>query len=485
MLKDKIMIIIPLVVYLGIILFIAYSYSKKKKNSKDFIKEYYIGNRSLNGFVLAMTILSTYISASSFISGPAIVHKYGLSWILLACIQIPVIYLTLGVLGKKLAIIGRRINAVTVIDILKYRYKSKKLVFLVSIITLIFLIASTVAQFIGGARLLETILGIDYKIALTIFTVFVVCYTTLGGFKTVSITDTIQSIVMMIAIVVIFLVIYFKIGSMSEITKKVVEVNPNLITPNSGGEITKPFIMSFWLLVGITLLGIPSTTVRCMSFKDTKSMHKAMVYGSFVIGFILIGMHMIGYMSIALYPDLELGDKLIPYIAVNNLSKILVGVFIGGPLAAIMSSVDSILIVVSSTLIKDIYIGYIDKDISQEKVKKVSFITTLFIGVFVYILSINPISLIVWINLFALAGQELIYSLPILLGLFYRRANSFGVILMMISGIITFFALTIFKISIFGLNNLVPALTISIIFFAIFNRFGESIDKETEKIFFE
>lgn len=482
--KDKILIIIPLIIYLSLILTIAYIFNKKKQNSKDFIKEYYIGNRSLSGFVLAMTILSTYIGASSFISGPAMAHKHGLAWVLLACIQIPVIYLTLGVLGKKLSVIGRRINAVTVIDILKYRYKSKKLVFLVSIITILFLIVSTVAQFIGGARLLETILGIDYKIALTIFTVFVVCYTTLGGFKTVSITDTIQSVVMMVAIVVIFLVIYFKFGSMSEITRRVMEVDVKYVTPNAGGEISKPFIMSFWLLVGITLLGIPSTTVRCMSFKDTKSMHKAMIYGSFVIGFILIGMHMIGYMAIALYPTKELGDNLIPYIAVNNLSKVLVGIFIGGPLAAIMSSVDSVLIIISSTLIKDIYIGYINKNVSQEKVKKVSFFATLFVGIFVYILSINPISLIVWINIFALGGQELIYSLPILLGLFYKKANSFGVISMMLSGIITFLVLKTFEISIYGLNELIPSLIVSIIFFVIFNRFGKEIDEDVEKVFF-
>ncbi|SQA14855.1 Pantothenate permease [Streptobacillus moniliformis] len=115
-----------------------------------------------------MTVVSTYIGASSFLGGPSIAYKLGLGWVLLACIQIPLIFFTLGVLGKKIAIISRKIKAVTLIDILRKRYNNEFLIVLLSVLMLIFLFASIIAQFIGGARLIESIIDIDYKIALTI-----------------------------------------------------------------------------------------------------------------------------------------------------------------------------------------------------------------------------------------------------------------------------------------------------------------------------
>ena len=59
---------------------------------------------------------------------------------------------------------------------------------------------------------------------------------------------------------------------------KIKEIDPNLLKPDSGGDIAKPFIMSFWILVGIGILGLPATTIRCMAFKDAKAMHNAIIF---------------------------------------------------------------------------------------------------------------------------------------------------------------------------------------------------------------
>jgi sodium/pantothenate symporter len=61
-----------------------------------FLNEYFLGSRSMGGFVLAMTLTATYISASSFIGGPGAAYKYGLGWVLLAMIQLPAVWLSLG-----------------------------------------------------------------------------------------------------------------------------------------------------------------------------------------------------------------------------------------------------------------------------------------------------------------------------------------------------------------------------------------------------
>lgn len=69
-------IILPLIIYLAFV-FGAAIYAYVKRQRGDFLTEYYVGNRSMTGFVLAMTTASTYASASSFIGGPGAAYKYG------------------------------------------------------------------------------------------------------------------------------------------------------------------------------------------------------------------------------------------------------------------------------------------------------------------------------------------------------------------------------------------------------------------------
>lgn len=483
--KLNIKLTLPILIYLLITILIAMYISKKDKIKDGFINNYFLANRSLGSFVLAMTLVSTYIGASSFIGGPAIAYNVGLSWVLLACIQIPVVFLILGVLGKKLGYLSRKINAVTVMDILKARYKNKKLILLLSILMLIFLLASIIAQFIGGARIFESILNIPYFYSLLIFSLMVVFYTSIGGFKAVTFTDALQGLIMTLATSILFIVILIKAGGMYNIMQNIKEINPNLLTPTSGGNISIPYLMSFWVLVGVALLGLPATTVRCMAYKDSKSLHKAMLIGTFFVGFLILSMHLVGFMGRSLIPNIEIADKLIPTLALTNLNPILAGVFIGGPLAAIMSSVDSLLILVASTIIKDIYVSYIDKKSSEKKLKKLTLFISIMIGFIVFLLSIKPLSLIVYVNLFALSGQEVLFFLPVCLGLFWKKANDKGAIFSIISGFILFIYLEISKKNVLGLHNIVPCLFVSIIVFIIVSLLTyKEIDKEIEKIFF-
>ena len=143
--------IIILSVFLGYLLFnvvVSFVYSRKAEKSLNTSEEkkYFIGGRNMNGIVLAMTIMATYTSASSFISGPGaagLTYGYAQAWI--AAIQVPVTFLVLGVLGNKLALVSRRTGAVTVVGYFKARYKSSALV----IITSVGLIAFFIAQMIS------------------------------------------------------------------------------------------------------------------------------------------------------------------------------------------------------------------------------------------------------------------------------------------------------------------------------------------------
>ncbi len=482
----NIMILVPMIIYLALMLVIAFYTGRKSTSAKGgFIEEYFIGSRSMGGFVLAMTLIATYSSASSFVGGPGVAFTRGLGWVFLAMIQVPTAFLTLGVLGKKFAIISRKIKAVTVTDFLRARYKSDTVVILSSIAILAFFAATMVAQFIGGARLFQAVTGYSYIMGLVIFGIVVVIYTTVGGFRAVALTDAIQGVVMILATIFLLFAVIKAGGGAANAIDTISQVNPGAMEPTAGGTITKPYILSFWVLVGFGVLGLPQTTIRGMGFKDSKSMHNAMIIGTFVVGFLMLGMHLVGVFGQAvLTQGVESGDMVIPTLTVTVLHPILAGIFIAGPLAAIMSTVDSMLILASAAIIKDLYMHYSKSEMTEKKLTNLSFITTAILGIVVFVFAINPPSLIVWINLFAFGGLEAAFLCPTIFGLYWKRANATGAILSFIGGVGSFFYYTISGVKYIGMHQIVPTIAIAIVLFVIGSYIGKKPDKETLILFY-
>ncbi|HCJ91011.1 MAG TPA: sodium/panthothenate symporter, partial [Acidaminococcaceae bacterium] len=119
----------PVFLFLLILLYISYRVQRtsEEARSKDFAKDYFIGGRALGGFVLAMTTVATYSSVSTFVGGPGVAWQIGYGWLYMAIVQVVVVFLVMGVFGKKISLVARDIDAVTVIDILRARYKSDSL----------------------------------------------------------------------------------------------------------------------------------------------------------------------------------------------------------------------------------------------------------------------------------------------------------------------------------------------------------------------
>ena len=106
-------LVVYLVVNAGLGMFV--SKRQEKQSSMNFEKKYFIGSRGMSGFVLAMTTVATYTSVSSFVSGPGAAGlTYGFSQAWVSGVQIGAAFLTLGVLGKKFAIVSRKTGAVTI-----------------------------------------------------------------------------------------------------------------------------------------------------------------------------------------------------------------------------------------------------------------------------------------------------------------------------------------------------------------------------------
>ena len=484
-------LILPLVCYFLLVLGIAVWGSRQSKTSSDaksFMEEYFIGGRSMGGLVLAMSIITAYTSASSFIGGPGIAYNTGLSWILLSMIQVPTAFLTLGVLGKRFAIISRRTNAVTITDFLRARYGSDTVVILSSAALLVFFMASMLAQFIGGARLFESITGYSYETGLIIFGITVILYTTIGGFRAVVLTDLIQGFMMLVASSAVLLAVTKAGGGVANIIQTLYKTDPSLLTPyGAGNAIPLPFMLSFWVLVGFGILGLPQTTQKCLGFKDSKSLHNAMIIGTLAIGFPMLAMHLAGVMGRAVMPGIKICDLVISTLTIKLMPPFWAGIFIAGPLAAIMSTIDSMLIMCSAAVVKDLYFHYAAKTdgscVTPAKLKKMSFTVTAVTGLIVFISAMRPPALLVWINLFAFGGLEAVFFCPILFGLYWRKANAAGAVCSMLAGCAAFFFFTITKVSVCGTTAIVPSLSVSVIAFVLGSLFAKAEDETLLKNF--
>ena len=477
--KTEILIILTAYLLINLYLGIRASRKSAEENAgKGFLSNYFVGSRSMGGVVLAMTLVATYTSASSFLGGPGLASSFGMSWSWVAGVQIGAAFLTLGVLGKKFALISRRTNAVTINDYLRARYDSPAVVIVCGIAMVIFFTTQMIAQFIGGATLMQSVTGLPYWAGLLLFGAVVIIYTAVGGFKAVVTTDTIQGIVMTCGTFLLLFFIIREAGGMENIISSLDAGNPGwdlMGKGEYGAEIAalRPgALISFWVLVGVAVLGLPQTAVRCMGFKDTESMHRAMIYGTVVIGILMIGMHLAGTFAYPLLPEegLESTDQVIPYVVLKYMPAWAGGLFLAAPLAAVMSTIDSLLILASATIIKDLYIHYIKKvpfgesetdsayEDAYKKVPRYSLALTAGIGIIACLLALNPPDIIVWINLFAFGGLEATFFWPIIGGLYWKKGNKEACLASTIIGLAVFIFFNRVKILPLGVHEIIAGL---------------------------
>jgi sodium/pantothenate symporter len=461
-------VIIPLLLFLIIIFFIGFWASKSLRNSESFLQDYFLGGRQLGGFILAMTMTATYGSASSFIGGPGAAYTQGLGWVLLSMAQLATGYFVLMVLGKKFAIVSRKYNAITLVDFLKERYQCKWVVLLSAFSIIVFLFSAMAAQWVGGARLIESITGLSYTSALFIFAASVLVYVIIGGFRAVALTDAVQGVVMFVGTLVLLIATIIAGGGIPNIIADLTAENPNLITPYGfDGGLTPLYVSTFWILVGVGVVGLPQIAVRAMSYKNAKAMHRALIVGTIVVGFIMLGMHLIGVFARPILPGIEVGDTVMPLLAVKTLPAWLAGLVLAAPMAAIMSTVDSLLLLVSSAVVKDVYLNYIKPDATNNSVKKISLTVTTVIGVLVFLMALSPPDLIIWLNLFAFGGLEAAFIWPVVLGLYWQTGNKYGAVSSMVVGVGSYILFHSFYPNAFGMHTVTLPIFLSLVAYVI------------------
>lgn len=470
----KLDVLIPIILYLLATFLVGGYYHKYLQNKKaGFKEEFFIGGRSLGPLVLAFTMMASAASAGTFIGATGLGYQVGFSWILIIFTQVGMGVYILGILGKKFAIIARRINAVTLTDFLRERYESHAVVIASSLGIIIFIGAYMVAQFVGGARILEAVTGLPYHWGLIIFGASVVIYTTYGGFRAVAMTDAIQGILMIIGGVVLWVIIMVKTDGFGSLISQLAIEHPDLVTLPGGNGTTPAMLFSYFLLFGIAVVGLPHASVRGMTFKDAKTMHRGIIYACIIMALFSVGFAALGPLIRVLNPGVEVADLALPLLILELVPGWVAGLILAAPIAAIMSTVDSMLLVTSSSVVKDIYLNYINPNASDKKVSKLSFFTTIIIGTAVVLISLTPPDLIQHIVVFAIGGLEATFFAVIVFGLYWKRANKWGAISSMAVGFISYVIGAQWFDSPFGMHEIAIALFLNVLFMVMISYLTE------------
>ena len=458
-------IIVPIFIYL-IATFVvgAYFHRYLKERQGSFQESFFVGDRSLGPVVLVLTMLASSVSAGTFVGAPGLAYEVGFGWVLAVMGQITAGVCMLGILGKKFAIIARKIEAVTMTDLFFARYRSAAVVIGTALGIVIFIGAYMVAQFAGGARIVQSVTGLPYQAGILIFGIVVMGYTAYGGFRAVAVTDAIQGIAMILGGILLWIGFMARTDGLSSVVGQLSTQHPELLTIPGPGNITPTVLFSYFLLFGIAAIGLPHAANRGMTYKDSKTMHQAVMMSAIVMLLFTFFFATLGPAMRVIYPNVGSPDIVLPRFIADTFPGWLAGIVLAAPLSAIMSTVSSMLLVASGAVVKDVYLNYINPDASERAVSTLSYVATLAIGAIVIIISLTPPDYIQFVVVFALGGLQSMFVAPTVFGLFWKRATKWGGIASMYVGLISYLVLEIFFPDLFGdVTNLVPALVLSIV----------------------
>lgn len=430
-------VIIAFVLYSLVLLLIAdFSRRRMAKSRLDqYVSEFYTGGRGMGSWVVAFMVAAGLCSAGTFLGSPGLAYSVGLVFPFVVMAQSFMNFVVLGQVGKKIGIIARRVDAQSYLDILTERYNHSNFVRWFGALAIwIFYTSNIVAQLSGGARLIQVMTGFPYVWALLAFGLVVLVYTVLGGIRGVSTAIFFQGLVMTVCILILFGVLLGKISPMENAYRKIIEINPKLVSP---WVWTPAYSFSMFVSLGLVTIGQPHGAMACLTYKDTKAMHNAMIIGAAVVAVWSAMIVWAGNLAHAVVPKLSVPDYVIPYTAVNLMPGWVAGLVLAGVAAAIQSTIAAVVLVISSALVRDMYLT-LRPTKDPKTIRLVTLGATAIAALVPVLIAIKPPAALQWFILFAIGGLTSSFFWPMLLGLYWWRTNEYGAIAGMVGGMTTF-----------------------------------------------
>jgi sodium/proline symporter len=390
------------------------------------IEDYLLGGRGMGSWVTALSAQASDMSGWLLMGLPGAVYLGGMSqaWIAIGLFIGTV--LNWKFVSARLRVYTKKTEAMTLASFFEERFKDPTglLRIIAAVITLIFFTIYSSSGLVAAGKLFESMFSIDYTIAVLIGAFVIVLYTFLGGFMAVCWTDFFQGLLMFFAIIIVPALAYNYVGGSNAVENamKAKDISMNLIPQDGSFSIMATISTMAW---GLGYFGQPHILARFMGIKSIKKIPNAMKIAIIWVFISLIGAVIVGLISIPMFEGLTGGDqeKVFIYMISELFNPWIGGILLAAILSAIMSTIDSQLLVSSSTLTEDFYKKVIKKDASEEELVHIGRICVLVIAVVALLLALNPENTVLGLVAYAWGGFGAAFGPVVLFSLFSRKTS--------------------------------------------------------------
>lgn len=497
--NSTIQIAVAMCIYMAVIIVIGVVYAKRANKNSD---NYFLGGRTLGPWVAAMSAEASDMSGWLLMGLPGVAYWYGIPEAAWTAIGLAVgTYLNWLIVSKRLRRYSVKAgDAITLPEFFSNRFKEKSraIMLIASLFIFVFFTVYAASCLVTCGKLFSTLFGLPYVSMMVAGAVFVLIYTFLGGFMAESVSDFMQGVVMVVALVAVLSLGIAAAGGFSNVlenannipgfmslfcgatpvTEEVGGVATQVIkdgAPLWGGAGNYGFLTIVSTLAwGLGYFGIPQVLLRFMAIRKEEELKNSRRIAIIWCVISLLAAVLIGVIGRVLYPTEYLtaggAENIFITMSTKLLPPLLAGFAMAGILAATISSSDSYLLIAASAVSKDIYKGVIKKDASDKQVMNLSRLALLVITLVAIIIALDQNSVIFSLVSFAWAGFGATFGPLVLFSLFWKRTNRAGALAGIISGGVSVFVwkLVISKLGgVFAIYELLPAFIISSIFIVV------------------
>lgn len=476
MTSTNLLMLFAIIAYLAVVVGMGVVLARKNRTTEDF----YLGGRKLGPYVTAMSAEASDMSSWLLMGLPGVAYVTGLADAAWTAIGLAIgTYINWLVVARRLRRYTHLCGNSTTLPLFfsnRYRDEKKILSVLAAVLIIIFFVPYTASGFAACGKLFSSLFGWDYVPAMVVSAVVIVAYTTLGGFLAASTSDFLQSIIMTIAIVVVFGFGISNVGSFGAVIDNaksmagyfsLVQIHdPVTGTAAPYGALTIASMLAW----GLGYFGMPHVLLRFMAIEDAEKLKLSRRVASVWVVISMAVAIFIGVIGNAMtkagsIPALEDAETIL--ITISDLisrhgvlAALVAGVILAGILAATMSTADSQLLAASSSASQNILKEVLIKDMDEKTGMLTARITVLVIAVIGMFIARDSNSSVFQIVSFAWAGFGASFGPLVLLALFWKRSNLPGALAGMLSGGIMVF---VWKFlvrpvgGVFGIYELLPA----------------------------
>jgi sodium/proline symporter len=454
-------------VFLGylIILIVVAAWSRKESTT---LKGYFIADKKLPPWVVAFSTNATGESGWLLLGLTGMGYAVGVHafWVVLG--EVAGISMAWILISRRLKRLGDKTDSITVPDVLAARFDDKNHVLrsISVLIILVMVMTYVAAQMVATGKAFDGFTDLNYTWGVVVGATIIILYTLVGGFKAVAWTDLIQGVLMLLGLIILPVISIKAGGGWDAISAKLMAQDPGLLSPwGPEGKSTLAIVgvISF-LAIGVPFIGVPQLMVRFMSARSEESLVPAMTLSVIVIFLFDIGAVLTGMAGRALFPGLDDPEGILPLMSTAMLPEWMAGMMMVIVLAAIMSTVDSLLILASSAVVRDYMQKIRGSKVGEKALANRGKLLTLIIGVIGIGFALQQSPMIFWFVIFAWNGLGAAFGPPLLCGLWYPKTNIKGAIAGMLGGFITTVTWVLFlKSQFYELSEIVPGFLVGLI----------------------